>query len=84
MRDYINSILAAIGASYLTDDEFDSIDLVIYGMNVETYNTILSVLDSRELVSNTRDRLTYFFLAYGVQVSLPSAAKSNIFIGAEL
>jgi hypothetical protein len=84
MRDFINAILSVIGASYLTDEEYDALDIIVYGYDVATYNAILAVLDARELVSNTRDRLTYYFKARGVEVEASSPAKSDIFLGAVL
>ena len=84
MRDFLNAILLLIDASFLTDEEYDSIDVFAYGLNVETFNVLLTILDARELVSNTRDRLKYYFLSRGVEVELTSAATSNIFIGAVL
>ncbi len=42
------------------------------------------VLDAREVVSNTRDRLGYYFQARGVTITTPSAAVSQIYIGSDL
>jgi len=84
LRDFLNAILTIIGASSLTDEEFDSLTLVQAWFDVETYEALLSIIDSREVVSNTRDRLTYYFLARGVEVSEPSAGVTKIYVGDEL
>lgn len=50
-------------------------------LTAELYAQIVLVLDSREAISTTRDRLTAYFTAKGVAVTQPSAGSSNIFIG---
>ena len=80
----MDAILAFIGSTSLTNDEFDTIDLESQSYTVECYEALLAVLDSRESVSNARDRLRYYFLARDVSVTETSAAKSNILIGGEL
>lgn len=84
MRDFIDAILAFICASSLTDEEFATFTISLQVYTEDLYNEILSVLDSRESVSNTRDRLTYYFQARGVEVTEPSAGKSNIYVGSVL
>lgn len=81
MRDFINAVFSFIGASNLTDEEFESIEIESQTYTSELYEALLEIIDARELVSGTRDRLTYFFLAKGVSVSASSPAKSNILIG---
>lgn len=81
----MNAILAFIGTTALTDDEYtlasESGASLFY--DTETYGALLAVLDSREGVSANRDRLRYFFLAKGVAVGeLPG--RSNIFLGGVL
>jgi hypothetical protein len=76
--------LSIIGAASLTDEEFNSLTIESYGYDVDTYTALLAVVDARELVSNTRDRLRYYFLARGVEVAESTAAKSNILIGGGL
>lgn len=83
-RDLYNNILRAIGAATLTDGEFDSIEVSVPGNNSETYDALVAVLDSREVVSSVRDRLTYYFQARGVEVTEPTAARSNVYIGSVL
>ena len=84
MRDFLDGILAFIGTSSLTDDEFDVIEADEEELTTELYTELVSLLDSRESVSSTRSRLTYYFLAAGVEVVEPSAAQSNIFVGGAL
>lgn len=84
MRAFIDAILAFIGASSLTDGEFDALTIESAGLDLETYNAILAVLDAREVVSDTRSKLTLYFQAAGVTVTEASAAKSNIYLGSAL
>jgi hypothetical protein len=84
VRDFINAILTFINASTLTDEEYDAIDVESFGYDSDTYTLILGILDAREVVSSTRDRLTYYFQAKGVEVSAPSSGRSNILIGGDL
>lgn len=88
MRATLNHILIALSIATLTDDEFSKADPFLdAGMNVDTYKYLLSVLDSRELVSNDRDRLTALFIAKGVDgvtSAETSPARTNIFVGATL
>ncbi len=84
MRAFLNAILAFIGASALTDDEFAAVEDsgVVPGVyDVLAYNTLLSVLESREAVTAVRDRARYFFLSHNVAVAPVIAGKSRIFIG---
>ena len=73
-----------ISAATLTDDEFDTFTVETQAYSSELYAEILAVLDSREAVSNTRDRLTHYFQARGVNIVTPSSAQSNIFLGGGL
>lgn len=84
IRDFIDAILAFIGTTSLTDSEFATITETSQTYTVALYTEILAVLDSRESVSNTRERLTYYFLARDVAVTEPAAAQSEIYIGDEL
>ena len=65
----------------LSDDEFATITIEDQVYTLETYNALLAILDARELVSGTRDRLRYYFLARDVDVSESSPGKSNILLG---
>jgi hypothetical protein len=73
-----------IGAASLNDEEFEMITIEAQAYTAELYTEVMIVLDSRESVSATRDRLTYYFQARGVQVTEPSAGISNIFLGSSL
>lgn len=85
MRDFYDSILAFIEAASLSDPEFDTCVSEVEALDLASYNDLLSVLDSRELVSNTRDRLGYYYMAAGVEISQSSAeATSNILVGGAL
>ncbi len=84
LRTFINSILSVIGASSLTDPEFDTFTITAQEYSAALYLEILAVLDSRELVSNTRERLTWYFKARGVDVEPTSKARSNILAGVVL
>lgn len=81
MRDFVNAILSFIGSASLNDEEFELITITSQTYTAALYAEIMLVLDSREAVSNTRDRLTAYFTARGVQVTTPSVANSKIFIG---
>lgn len=81
IRDFIDAILAVIGASSLTDEEFGYITVEDETYTAELYTEIILVLDTREAVSNTRDRLTAYFTARGVAVTEPSAGVSKIYLG---
>ncbi len=82
MRDFLDAILSFIGAASLTNDEFTSLTVTVPEYSVANYTALLSVLDAREMVTNTRDKLRYFFLAKGVAVGeAATASKSNIFLG---
>jgi hypothetical protein len=76
--------LAFIGAASLSDEEFESLDLEVQSYTVEVYDALLGVIDDRELVSTTRDRLTYYFQARGVSVTETSEGRSNILVGGDL
>ena len=84
MRASLNAILALIGSVSLTDEEWELIELEDGASDVEKYDALIVVLDSRDSVSSTKLRLQYYFLAIGAEVSDPSNAKTNIFVGASL
>jgi hypothetical protein len=76
LRDFIDAILTAIGAESLNDDEFDLITEEEQAYTVGLYTEVLLVLDSREAVSNTRDRLSIFSSPRGV--SSPRARPRDL------
>lgn len=87
MRDWLNSVLAFIGATSLTDVEYDSINFVsleVQVYNQAAYDELTKVISSRELVSNTQDRLTALFQAKGADLTPAQTGKSNILIGGAL
>ncbi len=84
MRAYLDSILVFIGASSLTDVEFGGIDIEDTEDQVAVYESLLGVLESRELISDSLSRLEYYFKAKGVDVPPPEPARSQIFVGSAL
>lgn len=86
LRDTVNTIFLIIGAATLSDLEWATVDAALdsFAYDSDSYAALLAVLDSRELVSNTRDRLTYYYQARGVEITAPSSGTSNIFIGGSL
>lgn len=84
MRDFLDAILSFIGAASLTNDEFNSLDLSVQEYSVEVYEALHAILTAREQVSNLRDKLKYYFLAKGVNVTDATAATSKLFLGAVL
>lgn len=87
MRNWLNSVLQFIGATSLTDEEYDGLNFVgletlVY--NQAAYDQLTSVLSSRELVSNMQDRLTALFQAKGAEITPAKTGKSNILIGGAL
>ena len=82
MRDFINSILAFIGTTAVTDAEFAMIRAITPVYDQDLYIDLVAILDSREAVTTTRDRLRYFFLARGIPVGpVPITGKSRILVG---
>ncbi len=84
MRDFLDSILSFIAADSLTDGEWAAITLEVQEYSAAVYTVLLGILDDRESVSSTRDRLRSYFLARGTQVESSSAGKSNIYLGSGL
>lgn len=81
MRAFLNAILAFIDAASLSDVEYASIELTEQEYTQETYDALLTIIDERETVSNTRDRLRYYFLARDVVISESIPAETNIYAG---
>jgi hypothetical protein len=81
---YLNAILSFIGSASLTEEEFDSLTVDSLSSDLEIYAALLSILNARDMVSTQQDRLFWYYKAKGVEVSQPSQAKSNIFVGATL
>jgi hypothetical protein len=81
IRAFLDAILAFITCSSLTDNEFSSLTISVYGYDLSTYTALLGVLTGRESVSSARDRLRYYFLAKNVTIPDAPAGKSNVYIG---
>lgn len=86
MRDTLDEILAFIGTSSMTNDEYDLIELEDDELDdlLRVYAELSKVLDSRAEISTYRERLRYYFLAQGASISVAQAtppARSNILIG---
>lgn len=84
MRSFLNSILAWIGTTSLTDEEFDSIDLETAAWDQATYDALSAVLVAREAVSSMQDRLKMTFQSRGIEIDGDPArvnASTNILIG---
>lgn len=74
-----------IGSESLTDEEFATVTLSVQEYSQDCFNQLKSILEARESVSTQLSRLTYFFLAKGVQVTdTEPTPKSNIFLGSSL
>jgi hypothetical protein len=81
VRDFLNAILGFIGAASLTDDEFATITAIAPVYDKELYLELLDILNDRESVTQTRERLRWFFLARGIQVGELTGSKSTIYVG---
>lgn len=86
LREFLNAILITIGAESLTDDEFETVDdsLLPNVWDQDHYDALAAVLDTRDGVSTSQERLVFQFKAKGVDVDALETGKSNIFIGAVL
>lgn len=85
IREWLDAILAVIAAESLTDTEYQTFDLDM-GMvlNQQAYDQLSAVLASRDLVSNTQERLVAFFTAKGIKVVPADKARSNVWLGSPL
>jgi hypothetical protein len=83
-REYLNGILSSIGTTSLTDDEFYSISADPIGLNSDTYDSLETILEARELASNVHTRLHDYFESRDVDVADPTTGKSNIYVGGVL
>lgn len=84
MRDFLNGILTFIGASSLTDEEFETATSELPLYDQSTYDDLSSILKSREMVSTYLDRLNAYYKAKGVSISEANNGKSNILLGGKL
>ena len=85
-RDFLDGILDFIGAESLTDNEFNSFpsETEIQNYSQENYDFLANVLEDRDAVSTTQDRLVAYFKAKGVDVTANDTAKSEIYLGSVL
>jgi len=84
MREWLNGILTFIGASSLTDVEYNSINflnLEVLVYNQPAYDELSKVLAGREAVSTMQARLAGLFQAKGLDVAVANTGKSNIYMG---
>ncbi len=87
MRDFLDGILEFIGSESLTDLEFEAVVSTDPSYTKANYDELLTILEGREEVSGQAQKLNYYFLSKGVDLSAASAlptAKSNIYIGSDL
>jgi hypothetical protein len=83
MRATLNAILAFIGTTSLTDEEFDSMDVDEESNSRDIYEALLLILDARGDIVNYQERLRYYYLAKGTSFEA-ATGKSNIFVGSSL
>jgi hypothetical protein len=85
MRSFLDGILAFIGSSSLTDEEFNTVVLTEAVISKEAYLTLKGILENREGISGQVEKLKSFFLAKGIDLyDSPRNPNSNIFIGTPL
>lgn len=84
MRDFLDAILAFIGAESLTDAEFATVTSSVQEYSQEVYDELSAIIQERELVSTVHEKLGYYFKAKGLDLSEADTAKSEIFVGSEL
>lgn len=84
LREWLNAVLSFISATSLTDLEYDgmnflSLESQVY--NQAAYDQLAAVLEAREAISDTQDRLVAVFKAKGTDVDAVDTGLSNIYIG---
>lgn len=87
MRNFLDAIMQFISAATLSDEEFATASSLPDDpgeYTIEVYNVCLAIVDGRELVSGTRERLAHLFEAKGISITQDPIQKSNIFIGSPL
>ena len=87
MRTWLNGILTLIGASSLTDEEYNGINflhLTVNEYNQAAYDELSKVLVDRESVSSIQQKLVAFFKLKDLDVVPAVTAKSDIYIGSVL
>ena len=84
IRNFCDDIMEDIGTESLTDDEFAFVTITAQEFTKELYEELKEILNEREEVSATHERLKLLFQAHGVVIDPTAAAiapKSNILIG---
>lgn len=87
MREFLDGILAFIGATSLTDEEFDLITLDVQEYSPAVYNELRMILEMREGITDQVTRLRGYFIAKGNDMDTegnPNTPKGNIFLGSKL
>ena len=81
MRDFLDAILNAIGATSLTDIEFDTVTASFAILEQATYDDLARILLTRGGASTDSARLIAYYKANaGIDV-VPVVDKTNIFLG---
>ncbi len=82
MREFLDSILTFILCSTLSDDEWTLIStLNDLSYTLPNYSALLGVLQARDSVSTATDRLAFYFKAAGVDITMASEGKTDIYLG---
>lgn len=84
LREWLNAVLSFIGATSLTDEEYDGINflgLTALDYNQAAYDQLAAVLSAREAISTMQDRLVAVFKAKGTDVIAVETGFSNIYLG---
>lgn len=93
VRGALNLILKFVGAESLTDEEYDALPDDLKNAQVgdllpvlDVYTALFTLLDSREAVTDVKDRLKYYFFAKGADLQVPQVESqtSNILLGGSL
>jgi len=87
VRNSMSLILIAVGSSALTDEEWDGLAFTGEALTVEGYDALVSILESRENVSNSLQRLEYYYLSRGIDISGAADTESTdsvLFLGSDL
>ena len=84
MRDWLNSVMAFIGSTSLTDEEWAAVnvlEMTTLEYNQAAYDQLSEVLVSRESVSTMQVRLAALFTAKGATFTPAALAETNIYLG---
>jgi hypothetical protein len=89
LRQVLNRIFIFIGVETLSDDEYNSLTINLDSNSIETYQALLAILETRDSVSQSKDRLRYYFQAKNAAIEEPDEDtfgddESNILVGSSL